>query len=104
MAASLSKKDQKILTYIVFMVLAFVVWSFAIEPAYTNFVELNESLEKAKETYTANQETLAEAESIDDGYARVEAQFPKDDPEDADRGAGGRRGCSRLRFCRWRRG
>lgn len=86
--ASLSKKDRKILTAIVVMVLGFVVWSFGIEPVYSNYEELNERLESAEETYIRNQETLAEANSIDEGYARVEAQFPQDDPEDADRDPG----------------
>jgi hypothetical protein len=78
---ALSKRDQKTMTITLTLVLGFVIWSFGIEPVYSSYQDLNDRLEKEKAKYVQNQQTLAEAKSIDEGYARVEAQFPKEDPD-----------------------
>lgn len=78
---ALSKRDQRTLTITVVLVLGFLVWSFGIEPVWQNYEELNETLEREQEKYVQNQETLKEAKAIEEGYERVEAQFPQDDPE-----------------------
>jgi len=78
---ALSKRDQKTLSYILFLVLGFVIWSFGIEPIWTSYQQLTEDLESEQAKYEQNQETLAEGKSIDEGYRRVEGQFPKEDPD-----------------------
>ncbi len=78
---ALNKRDQRTLTITLGLVLAFVVWSFGIEPVWQSYEDLNATLISEREKYLENQETLAEAKSIDQGYARVEAQFPQDDPD-----------------------
>ncbi len=78
---ALSKRDQRTLSITVMLVMAFVVWSFGIEPVWNNYKELNNTLEREQAKYKENQQTLAEAKAINEGYARVEAQFPQDDPE-----------------------
>lgn len=78
---ALSKRDQKTLTIMMVAVLGFVVWEFGIDPVYTSYQELTETLESEQAKYEQNRQTLAEAKSIDEDYARVEAQFPKEDPE-----------------------
>jgi hypothetical protein len=78
---AMSKRDQRTLSITVGLLLTFVVWSFGIEPVWQSYKDLDEKLEKERSSYVENQQTLAEAKSIDEGYTRVEAQFPKDDPE-----------------------
>lgn len=78
---ALSKRDQRTMSITVGLLLAFVVWSFGIEPVWMSYKELTENLESERTKFVENQEMLAEGKSIDEGYTRVEAQFPKDDPE-----------------------
>lgn len=78
---ALNKRDQRTLTITLTLVLGFVVWSFGIEPVWQSYEELDTTLVSENDKYVQNQQTLAEAASIDEGYARVEAQFPQDDPE-----------------------
>ncbi len=78
---ALSKRDQKTLTITVVLLMGTVVWLFGIEPLYNQYTTLIEDVDEEQQEYVQNQEILAEAESINEGYARVEAQFPKDDPE-----------------------
>ncbi len=78
---ALNKRDQRTLTITLTLLLGYVIWSFGVEPVWQSYQELDETLIREQNKYVQNQETLAEAASIDEGYARVEAQFPKDDPE-----------------------
>jgi C-terminal processing protease CtpA/Prc len=78
---ALNKRDQRTMTITLALVLGFVVWSFGIEPVWQKYQELNDTLEREQEKYVQNQETLKEAKAIEEGYERVEAQFPQDDPE-----------------------
>lgn len=78
---ALSKKDQRTLTITLVILLGYVVWAFGIEPVWNSYQDVNDKLDRELVKYRENQEMLAEAESIDEGYKRVEAQFPKDDPE-----------------------
>lgn len=78
---ALSKRDQKTLTIIGVLVLGFVVYSFGIQPTIETYSDLQDNVDKARARYIQNKQTLAEAKSIDQEYARVEAQFPKDDPD-----------------------
>lgn len=78
---ALSKRDQKTLTITIVLLMGTVVWLFGIEPLYNQYIELEETLEDERQEYVQNKQILAEAEDINEGYARVEAQFPKDDPE-----------------------
>lgn len=78
---ALSKKDQRTMTITLVILLGYVMWAFGIEPVWNSYQEVNDKLERELVKYRENQQTLAEADSIDEGYKRVEAQFPKDDPE-----------------------
>lgn len=78
---ALSKRDQRTLSITVGIVLVFVVWSFGIEPVWESYNDLNDKLESERKKWVENQKTLSAGQSIDEDYARVEAQFPKDDPE-----------------------
>lgn len=78
---ALSKRDQRTLSITVGIVMVFVVWSFGIEPVWESYNDLNDKLESERKKWTENQKTLSAGQSIDEDYARVEAQFPKDDPE-----------------------
>lgn len=78
---ALSKRDQRTLSIIVALLVGFVVWQFGIETVWQSYNDLNDQVEREREKFIANQETLAEAKKIDEDYARVEAQFPQDDPE-----------------------
>lgn len=78
---ALSKKDQRTLTITLSLVMCFVVYSFGVQPVWEQYEDLNNAVEAERVKYEENQRTLKEAKSIDEGYARVEAQFPKDDPE-----------------------
>ena len=78
---AISKRDQKTLTIILVLVFGFVMWSFGIEPIFTDYQTLAEKLDSEQKKFEENKKTLAEATSIDEGYAKVEAQFPKDDPD-----------------------
>lgn len=78
---ALSKKDQRIVTITLCLVMGFVVWSFGIEPVWNQYTELSEDLAKEQKRFEDNQELLNEATSIDEGYKAIEAQFPQDDPD-----------------------
>jgi len=78
---ALSKRDQRTMTITLVLVLGFVVWSFGIEPVYQQYQDLDEQLQSEKKKYEENKQILSEAASIDQGYAKVEAQFPKDNPD-----------------------
>lgn len=79
--ASLSKKDQKILTIMLVLGFGYVLWTFGAEPVFNDYTELSESLTQEEEQYRKNVETLQAADKIELEYKRVEAQFPQDDPE-----------------------
>lgn len=78
---ALSKRDQRTLTITLALVLGFVVWTVGISPVWNSYQEVDEKLQVERDKYFQNQKTLSEGTKIDQGYARVEAQFPKDDPD-----------------------
>lgn len=78
---ALNKRDQRTLTITLSLLVGFVVWSFGIEPVWQSYQNLDETLISEENKWRQNQKTLGEAKSIDEGYARVEAQFPQDDPD-----------------------
>lgn len=78
---ALSKRDQRTLSITVALLLGFVVWSFGVDPVWQSYIDLNDQLEAERKKYVENQKTLSEGAAIDEGYTRVEAQFPQDDPE-----------------------
>ncbi|MGI8906443.1 MAG: type II secretion system protein GspM [Candidatus Sumerlaeaceae bacterium] len=78
---ALSKRDSSIAYAMGVMLVAYLLWVFGIEPVYRQYVELNEDLQRQEEQFSKNQKTLAEARKIEEGYKRVEAQFPPDVPD-----------------------
>lgn len=77
----MSKRDQKILTVIIIILVGYVFWTFAAEPVYNQYLELTEDLEREEVKFRESVETLSAADTIELEYKRVEAQFPQDDPE-----------------------
>jgi hypothetical protein len=78
---ALSKRDTRILYVILAMGIVYLLWLFGVQPVYQQYVELNDDLTRQQDQFRKNQKTLAEANSIEQGYKRVEAQFPPDVPE-----------------------
>lgn len=78
---AISKRDTRILYVIMFGVLAYILWLFGIQPVYQNYADLNSDLERQQAQFEKNRKTLGEARKIEEGYKRVEAQFPADVPD-----------------------
>jgi len=78
---AMSKRDTKILYFMVIILLGYAIWTLGINPVWSDYQSLSDDLQKETEKYSQNQKTLAEARTIEEGYKRVEAQFPKDDPD-----------------------
>jgi hypothetical protein len=79
--AAISKRDQRIVYAMAVVVIGYLLWLFGIQPVYQQYVDLNTDLEKQEVQFTKNQNTLGEAKKIEEGYKRVEAQFPPDVPD-----------------------
>lgn len=78
---AISKRDTKIIYAMMFMALAYILWLFGIQPVYQNYVDLMTDLDRQQTQFEKNRKTLAEAKKIEEGYKRVEAQFPQDVPD-----------------------
>jgi len=78
---ALSSREKKIVYLTGAIVLGTLIYLEGIEPLYTAYQERQEVLEKERSTYQKNVELLGQAKTIEEGYRRIEAQFPKEDPE-----------------------
>lgn len=77
---TLSKRERNILYVTVAVIAGTVLYLWGIEPLYTAYVERESELESARATFQKNIELLQQAKSIEEGYRRIEAQFPKEEP------------------------
>lgn len=78
---ALSKRDTNIIYIMMGLLMAYVLWTFGFAPIWERYTGLNDELAAQQETFEKNQQTLAEAAEIEEGYKRVEAQFPPDVPD-----------------------
>src|SRR5690242_16094043 len=77
---ALNKREMRILYITVAVILGVVLWSQGISPIYDRYVEQQDLLQKEEQKYKTNMKTLATASQIEEQYRKIEAQFPKDDP------------------------
>lgn len=78
---AISQRDTKILYIMAGLLIAYVFYDFGVRPIWEDYADLNADLAKQEEQYVTNQKILREADNIEEGYKRVEAQFPPEDPE-----------------------
>lgn len=78
---ALSKRETKIVYVTLAVVLAAVLWTLGIGPLYDRYAEQQTLLDSEKQTYDKNKKLLSDGPRIQQEYKRVEAQFPKDNPE-----------------------
>jgi hypothetical protein len=77
---ALSNRDRKILYVTVGLLAVTAIYLEAVEPLFKAYMERQGELEKASSTYKKNVELLGQAKTIEEGYRRIEAQFPKEEP------------------------
>ncbi len=78
---AISKRDSTIAYAMGALLVAYLLWLFGIQPVYDQYTELNDELGTQQQQFAKNQATLGEAKKIEQGYKRVEAQFPPDVPD-----------------------
>jgi hypothetical protein len=78
---ALSKRELRILYLTVAIIFAVVLWTQGIDPIYSNYVQNRDVLDKEEATYRKNVDTLNTAREIEEGFKKIEATFPEDDPD-----------------------
>ncbi|MGB9692600.1 MAG: hypothetical protein ACPL7D_10575 [Candidatus Sumerlaeaceae bacterium] len=77
---ALSKREQKILYITVALASGAVLYLLGLEPLYKAYMDRQEELDKELGAFQKNVQLLQQAKSIEEGYRRIEAQFPKEEP------------------------
>lgn len=77
---ALSSRERKILIITGAVVVGTLLYLQAIEPLVQAYQTRQEALDKEQATYEKNVGLLSQARSIEEGYRRIEAQFPKEEP------------------------
>jgi hypothetical protein len=78
---ALSKREMKILWLTVAVAGTYVLYTWGIAPLYDSYITTRDELEMEEAKYQSNVDKLARADSIEEDYRRIEATFPKEDPE-----------------------
>jgi len=78
---ALSKRDTNIVYITMGLLMAYVLWQFGVAPIWDRYTEMRDELAAQEEIHSENQQTLDQAREIEEGYKRVEAQFPPDVPD-----------------------
>lgn len=77
---ALSKRERNILYLTAAVIVGTVIYLEAIEPLYTAYLQRQNELESEQSLFQKNVQLLQQAKSIEEGYRRIEAQFPKEEP------------------------
>ena len=78
---ALSKRETKIVWLTVAVVAAVGVWQLVLGPVWDGYAEQQELLSTERAKYMANVETLNKRREIEEGFRKIEASFPKEDPD-----------------------
>jgi hypothetical protein len=78
---ALSKREQRILYLTVAIVVGTLLYLQGIDPILTNWSTNQDVLEGEKKKYEDNVQTLNTAKQIEEGFKKIEATFPEDDPD-----------------------
>lgn len=78
---TLSKREMRILWLTGIVVVCVALWQIALGPSWDAYASQQEALESEFAKYTANVETLNKRREIEDGFRKIEASFPKEDPD-----------------------
>jgi|GEM_PF-2107072 hypothetical protein len=77
---TLTNREKYILFATIAIAVGTVLYLQGIEPLYTTYLERQALLEKEQTQFKNNVQLLQEAKAIEEGYRRIEAQFPKEEP------------------------
>ncbi len=80
---ALTSRELKIIWLTGGVIAATVLWQAGIAPLWDQYTTRQAILETERAKYMKNVETLNERDKIEVGFAKIEASFPKDDPERA---------------------
>jgi hypothetical protein len=77
---ALNKRERKILGVTILVVLGTALWTQGISPLYDRYLQLQGNLDTEQALFNKNSMILQDANKIEQGYKRIEAQFPKEEP------------------------
>ena len=78
---ALSKREIKILWLTGIVVAGVALWQIVLGPSWDAYTTQQEALESERAKYIANVETLNKRREIEEGFRKIEASFPKEDPD-----------------------
>lgn len=77
---ALSSRELKIAWLTLGVIGAVLLWIYGIGPIYDGYMQKQEELHKAEELFKNNRQLLAKQPKIEANFKKIEAMFPKDDP------------------------
>jgi hypothetical protein len=78
---ALSRRETRILYATLAVVVGATLWTIGIAPLWERFAAEQEVLASERAKYLGNVKTLDSRREIEEGFSKIEASFPKDDPE-----------------------
>lgn len=78
---ALNKREMTILWVTILIIAGVVLWVYAFEPVYQSYSSILADLEKEEKLFKSNVSVLEDTKKIEEDYKRIEATFPKDNPD-----------------------